>query len=156
MEFSNEIYLASLESNLLDPTFRYKMKPLHIKVIGKQDNWTTLILNSEDVATIIKRPSTHISKYISYALSCPIKKEKEYDCIGFKGNYTNDVITKHFMDYVKIYVLCPQCDLPETKLFIQKEKPYALSHLCEACGKISLVKPKSFDKAFDYIEKNTK
>ena len=91
-------------------------------------------------------------------MSCPQKKEKEYDCLGFKGKYTNESITKHFMDFVKIYVLCPKCDLPQTQLFIQKEKdkPKGLSHICEACGEISLVKPKSFDKTFDYIEKNTK
>lgn len=160
MEFTNEIYLASWETHLNDPKFRYKMKPLNIKLVGKQDNWTTLILNSDDIAKLIKRPNEHISKYISYALSCPTKKEKEYDCLGFKGNYTAEIITKHFMDYVKYYVLCPKCDLPETKLFIQKDKdkkknlPIGLCHNCDACGKISPVK--SFDKAYDFIEKNTK
>lgn len=158
MEFTNEIYLASWDTHLTDPTFRYKMKPLNIKLIGKQDNWTTVFLNSEDIAKLIKRPSEHIGKYISFALSCPMKREKENNCLSFKGNYSNEVITKHFMDFIKYYVLCPICDLPETRLFIQKEKdkPRGLSHNCDACGKTSLVKPKSIDKAFEYIEKNTK
>ena len=158
MDSTNEIYLASWETHLNDPTFRYKMKPLNIKLTGKQDNWTTLFVNSNDIARIIKRPSEHFGKYISFALSCPMKQEKEFDCLSFKGNYSNEVISKHFMDYVKIYVLCPNCDLPETKLFIQKEKdnPKGLTYNCDACGKISLVKPKSYDKAFEYIEKNTK
>jgi len=158
MNFTNEIYLASSEASLNDPSYRYKMKPLAIKVIGKQDNWTTCFLNSEDIALKIKRPSEYFGKYIGYALSCPMKQDKEQGCLTFKGNYTNDVITKHFMDFVKIYVLCPLCDLPETKLFIQKNKdlPKGLSHICDACGKISLVKPKSFDKTFEFIEKNTK
>jgi translation initiation factor 5 len=153
MEFTTEIYLASRETHLNDPTFRYKIKPLNIKLVGKQDNWTTLIINSDEIAKLIKRPIEHISKYISHALSCPTKKEKEYNCLGFKGNYTSELITKYFMDYVKIYVLCPNCDLPETILFIQKEKdkPKGLSHICNACGKISLVKVNSIDRTFEYI-----
>jgi translation initiation factor 5 len=158
MDYSNEIYLASWESHLNDPGYRYKMKPLVIKRMGKQDNWTTYFSNSEDIAKIINRPSEHFGKYIGYALSCPMKQNKEPNCLTFKGDYSQDVITKHFMDWVKIYVLCPNCDYPETKLFIQKEKdiPRGLSHNCNACGKISLVKPKSFDKTFEFIEKNTK
>jgi translation initiation factor 5 len=158
MEHNNEIYLASWETHLNDPTYRYKIKSLNIKLIGKQDNWTTLIINSEEIAKLIKRPIEHISKYISHGLSCPIKKEKEYDCLGFKGKYTIDIITKYFMDYIKIYVLCPICDLPETTLFIQKDKdkPRGLSHNCNACGKISLVRVNSIDKTYEYIEKNTK
>jgi translation initiation factor 5 len=158
MDFTNEIYLASNEHSLNDPSYRYKMKPLIIKVTGRQDNWTTCFINSEDIAEKIKRPNDFFGKYIGYALSCPTKQDKELKCLTFKGNYTNEVITRHFMEFVKIYVLCPKCDLPETKLFIQKseELPKGLSHNCEACGNISLVKPKSFDKTFEFIEKNTK
>lgn len=158
MEFTNEIYLASREFNLNDPSYRYKITTLNIKCMGKQDNWTTYFLNSEEIAKKINRPSEYFGKYIGYALSCPMKQNKESNCLTFKGDYSQDVITKHFMDWVKIYVLCPNCDYPETKLFIQKEKdkPRGLSHNCDACGKTSLVKPKSFDKTFEYIEKNTK
>lgn len=158
MEFTNEIYLASWESHLNDPNYRYKMKLLNIKCMGKQDNWTTYFLNSEDIAKKINKPSEYFGKYIGYALSCPMKQDKEKNCLTFKGNYSNEIITKHFMDFLKIYVLCPDCDLPETKLFIQKDKdkPKGLTHNCNACGKKSLVKPKSFDKTFEYIEKNTK
>ena len=158
MDFTNEIYLASWESHLNDPSFRYKMKPLNVKIMGKQDNWTTYFLNSEDISKLIKRPSEYFGKYIGYTLSCPMKQDKEYNCLTFKGSYSNEIITKHFMDFIKIYGLCPECDLPETTLFIQKDKskPKGLSHNCNACGKISLVKPKSIDKTFEFIEKNTK
>ena len=77
MDYSNEIYLASWESHLNDPGYRYKMKPLVIKRMGKQDNWTTYFSNSEDIAKIINRPSEHFGKYIGYALSCPMKQNKE-------------------------------------------------------------------------------
>ena len=158
MDCSNEIYLASWDSHLNDPIYRYKMKSLNIKCMGKQDNWTTYFLNSEDISKKINKSSEYFGKYIGYALSCPMKQDKEKNCLTFKGDYSCETITKHFMDFLKIYVLCPICDLPETILFIQKDKdkPKGLSHNCNACGKNSLVKPKSFDKTFDYIEKNTK
>lgn len=151
---NNEIYLASREESLNDSSYRYKIKSLDVKVIGKQDNWTTCFVNSEDIANKIKIPSEFLGKYISYALSCPLKIDKELNCLSFKGKYTLETITKIFMDFVKIYILCPKCDLPETKLFIQKEKdlPKGLSHNCNACGAISLVKPKSIDKTFIFIE----
>jgi translation initiation factor 5 len=158
MEFTNEIYLASSESHLNDPTFRYKIKPLNIKLMGKQDNWTTYFLNSEEIAKIIKRPSDYFGKYIGYSLSCPTKFDKEHNCLTFKGNYSKEVITKNFMEFVKIYVLCPNCDLPETSLFIDKNEKNKkiLSHNCNACGSKLPVNPKSFDKTFEFIEKNTK
>ena len=158
MEFTSEIYLASRESHLNDPIYRYKIKPLNIKCLGRQDNWTTHFLNSEEIAKKINRPSEYFGKYIGHALSCPMKQDKDKNCLTFKGDHSGETITKYFMEFVKIYVLCPNCDLPETKLFIQKEKnkPKGLSHSCDACGTNSAVKPKSFDKTFEYIEKNTK
>jgi translation initiation factor 5 len=158
MEGGNEIYLASRESSLSDPIYRYKIKGLNIKCTGRQDNWTTNFLNSEEIAKKINRPSEYFGKYIGHALSCPMKQDKEKNCLTFKGDHSGDLITKYFMEFVKIYVLCPNCDLPETKLFIQKEKdkPRGLTHSCDACGINCLVKPKSIDKTFEYIEKNTK
>jgi translation initiation factor 2 beta subunit (eIF-2beta)/eIF-5 len=87
-----------------------------------------------------------------------MKQDKDKDCLSFKGKYTQEQITVHFMDFVKTYVLCPSCDLPETQLFIQKDKgkPKGLTHTCEACGTLSLVKPKLSDKTFEFIEKNIK
>lgn len=156
MEFTNEIYLASRESNLTDPVYRYKIQPLNIKCLGRQDNWTTHFLNSEEIAKKINRPSEYFGKYIGYALSCPMKQDKNKNCLTFKGDHSAEIITKYFMEFIKIFVLCPNCDLPETKLFIQKGAQKALTHNCDACGTYSLVKPKSFDKTFEYIEKNTK
>ena len=121
MEFTNEIYLASRESHLNDPIYRYKIKPLNIKCLGRQDNWTTHFLNSEEIAKKINRPSEHFGKYIGYALSCPMKQYKDKNCLTFKGDHSSETITKYFMEFVKIYVLCPNCDLPETKLFVQKD-----------------------------------
>jgi translation initiation factor 5 len=158
MEFGNEIYLASRETSFNDPVYRYKIKPLNIKCMGRQDNWTTYFLNSEEICKKINRPSEYLGKYIGNALSCPMKQDKEKNCLTFKGDHSSETITKYFMEFVKMYVLCPNCDLPETKLFMQKEKdkPKGLSHSCEACGNNSIVKPKSYDKTFEYIEKNTK
>lgn len=153
----NNIYLTSKEINFNDSNYRYKINNLNVKSFGKQDNWTTYILNSEDISKIINRPSEYFGKYISYALSCPMKQDKDKKCLSFKGNYSNEIITKYFMEFIKIYVLCPECDLPETKLIIEKNlnKTKNLMHKCNACGLTSQIKNTN-DKTFDYIEKNTK
>ena len=157
MNFTNEIYLTSKEIHLNDHNYRYKIKPLNIKLMGRQDNWTTYFLNSEEIAKKINRPSNYFGKFISYSLSCPMKYDKDKDCLTFKGDYSSEIITKYFIEFIKIYVLCPNCDLPETQLFLHKDKKLKnLSHNCNACGIISLVKTKSSDKTFEFIEKNTK
>jgi translation initiation factor 5 len=156
MECTNSIYLASWESHLNDPIYRYKIPALNIKCLGRQDNWTTHFLNSEEITKKINRPSDFFGKYIGYALSCPTKQDKDKNCLTFKGDHSSEIITKYFMEFIKIYVLCPNCDLPETTLFIQKDKIKVLSHNCDACGTKTPVKPKSFDRTFEYIEKNTK
>jgi translation initiation factor 5 len=155
---NQSIYLASWESHLNDLNYRYKIKPLNIKCQGRQDNWTTYFLNSEEIALKINRSSDFFGKYIGYSLSCPTKFDKEKNCLTFKGNYSVDIIKKYFMEFVKLYVLCPNCDYPETKLFIQKnkDKKTGLSHNCEACGQITLVPIKNIDKTYEFIEKNTK
>jgi len=156
MNFSDEIYLASKEINLNDPSFRYKIKSPIVKCMGKQDNWTTYFLNSEEIGKKINRPTEYFGKYIAYALSCPMKNDKDKNCLTFKGNYTCELITKYLIEFIKIYVLCPNCDLPETILFISKDKNKKLSQNCMACGANSLVKPKTIDKIFEYIEKSIK
>lgn len=150
----SEINLASRETNINDKNYRYKINALNVKCMGKQDNYTTYIMNSEEIATILKIPSEYYGKYIGYSLSCPMKMDKENKCLSFKGDYKKDIITKYFMEFVKTYILCPTCDFPETYLCKNAEKK--LSQKCNSCGGIYIIKPKSNDKLYDYIDKKIK
>jgi translation initiation factor 5 len=153
MHLINEIYLASKETSLNDSNYRYKIELLNIQCIGKTDNWTTYFLNSEMIAKKINRPSIYFGKYISHALSCQMKQDKDKKCLTFKGNYSNELITKYFLEFVKMYLLCQKCDYPETTLLIEKSKE--LQAHCESCGNDFTLKTR-IDKVYDFIKNNVK
>jgi translation initiation factor 5 len=147
------IYLATKDSSLSDPSYRYQIDNLDIKVIGKQGNMTTYFINSEYIAKKIDRDSALFGKYISNSIGCPSKFDKEKDCLTFKGNYTHEQILKYFTEFVQQYVLCNECDLPEINIYNNKGKGIYFN--CKSCGKTDALKAK-IDKTYDFIEKNLK
>ena len=151
---SNLFYLASKESSLSDPEYRYKISNPIISVSGKKGNRTTLFENSEYFAEKIGIPSVFFGKYIGYKISCPSLIDKEKKCLGWKGEYTKEQIESYLKDFIKIYVLCPCCDYPEINLFLNDKK--LIGKLCKSCGMENLIETKYMDKTYDFIQKNIK
>lgn len=152
---SNELfYLASRESSLMDPEYRYKVANPVISVIGKRGNRTTLFENSDYYAEKLNVSSSFFSKYIGNKISCPSSIDKEKKCVCWKGEYTREQIELHLKDFIKIYVLCPECDYPETDLHLNEKK--CIYQLCRSCGKSKLIESKYMDKTYDFIQKNLK
>lgn len=146
-------YLASRESSLTDPEYRYKISNPIISVCGKKGNRTTLFENSEYYSEKLGIPSIYFGKYISNKISCPQFIDKEKKCISWKGEYTREQIEMYLKDFIKIYILCPNCDYPETNLYLNNKQ---LGQLCRSCGASSLIETKYMDKTFDFIQKNIK
>jgi translation initiation factor 2 beta subunit (eIF-2beta)/eIF-5 len=147
-------YLASRESSLIDPEYRYKISKPIIYIIGKKGNKTTLFENSEYYSEKIGVQSIFFGKYIGNRISCPSSIDKEKNCISWKGEYTKDQIEKYLKDFIKIYILCSKCDYPETDMYLTDKKLIGL--LCRSCGKSNLIESKYMDKTYDYIQKNIK
>ena len=152
--YSDRFYLASKESSLSDPSYRYQVNRPIISVFGKQGNKTTLFENSESFAKSINRPSEYFAKYISYKLSCPSKFDKDKNCQTFKGEYKEELIEQYLIDFVKIYILCPKCDYPDTKLNLNDKKMICIN--CESCGNNHIITSNHMDKTYDFIEKKLK
>ena len=147
-------YLASKESALTDPEYRYKITNPIISVGGKKGNRTTYFENSEYYSEKLGVPSIFFGKYIGNKISCPQSVDKDKKCICWKGEYTREQIETYLKDFIKIYILCPDCDYPETDLYLGENK--LVSTLCRSCGKSSLVETKYMDKTYDFIQKNIK
>ena len=152
--FEEKFYLASRESSLNDPLYRYQIAKPVIVVTGKKGNRVTWFENSETFAKSVQRPSEYFIKYISNKLSCPSKFDKDKNCQYLKGEYTYDLVVSHLKDFIKIYILCDECDYPDTKL-VMNEKKIVEIH-CESCGHNSFVPSKYMDKTYDFIEKKLK
>jgi translation initiation factor 5 len=147
-------YFATNENSLLDPDYRYRFNEPIITISGKKGNRTTYFENSEYFAEITRRPSEYFTKYIAGRLSCSNKFDTQKNCQTFKGEFTLEQIKNYFIEFIKIYLLCPKCDYPETVLEFDINKN--VSKHCESCGENSIINPKSNDKIYDFIEKKLK
>lgn len=147
-------YLASRDSALTDPEYRYKIASPVISVSGKKGNRTTLFENSEYYSEKLGVPSVYFGKYIGNKISCPQSMDKEKKCISWKGEYTREQIENHLKDFIKIYILCSDCDYPETDLYLDEQK--LVGKLCRSCGTSNLIEAKYMDKTYDFVQKNTK
>lgn len=151
---TNLFYLASRDSSLSDPEYRYKISTPIISVGGKKGNKTSFFENSEYYSEKLGVPHLFFGKYIGNKISCPSSIDKEKKCVCWKGEYTQQQIETYLKDFIKIYILCPDCDYPETDLYLDEKK--LIGQLCRSCGKSSLVEAKYMDKTYDYIQKNIK
>lgn len=146
-------YLASKESTLSDPNYRYKIAHPIITMTGKKGYRSTWFENSEYFSEKLGGcPSIFIGKYIGNKISCPTSFDKEKNCIGWRGEYSKELIESHLKDFIKIYILCPQCDYPETTMFLNDKKCIGLE--CKSCGGSFLIESRYIDKTYDYISKN--
>ena len=147
-------YLASRDSALTDPEYRYKIASPIISVGGKKGNRSTLFENSEYYSEKLGVPSVYFGKYIGNKISCPLSIDKEKKCISLKGEYTREQIENHLKEFIKIYILCLNCDYPETDLYLDEHK--SVCKLCRSCGESNLIEAKYMDKTYDFIQKNIK
>ena len=154
MNFDSKFYLATKESSLMDSMYRYQIEQPKISISGKNGNKTTYFENSESFAQSIGISSLFFSKYISTKISCPSSFDKLKNCISFKGDYSQEIINQHLKDFIKIYILCINCDYPEIDLNINSNKNICQN--CRACGFNNEISLKYMDKTYDFIKKNIK
>ena len=152
-EKNDLFYLASKESSINDPNYRYKISNPIITTTGKKGNKTTLFENSEYFSEKMGGcPSIFFGKFIGNKISCPSNFDKEKNCLCWKGEYNKVLIESHLKEFIKIYILCPVCDYPETNLFLDPKKLIGLN--CKSCGGVFLIPSKNMDKTYDFVSKN--
>lgn len=95
----------------------------------------TQIKNFSAILKIIRRDEKHLFKYIG----------KEFGTAAFveegrlilNGKFSQIQTQKLFDDYIKQFILCPECKKPDTHV---EERQGVRMLKCEACGAISSVK----------------
>ena len=107
------------------------------KVIGHIQGNRTVITNFFKIAKTLERDPQHLLKFILKELAAPGKIDRQRLIIGTKVPASQ--INAKIRQYTQIYVLCPECGKPDTKIIKEGE----LSSLrCLACGAKKLVKSK--------------
>lgn len=119
-----------------DPEYRYKMPAVFGKVEGSGNGIKTAIPNITDVALSLHRQPGEISKFFGTELGAQTRYSPETDRAIVNGAHTDAVLQELIQRYIDKFVLCPNCNLPETEYKIKNDTVY---HKCAACGAKEMV-----------------
>ena len=95
----------------------------------------TIFFNFYDVASGLRRDPKHLLKFFLKELATSYE-EKDKKVI-FQGRFPGILINKKVELYVKNYVLCANCNKPDTKL-MKIDRIDVMK--CEACGSRQAIK----------------
>jgi translation initiation factor 2 subunit 2 len=108
---------------------RWEPPKFECEIIGRKQ---TVIKNFGQVAKQLRRDIKQLSKFMSQELGVPCNLEK--DKLKIKGRFSEIQINRILMRYIKLYVICPICGKPDTKITTLRGHKILK---CEACGAIS-------------------
>lgn len=133
--------MATLNVNrsVTDIYYRYKMPRINAKVEGKGNGIKTVIVNMADVAKALNRPATYPTKYFGCELGAQTQFDHKNERFIVNGSHDASKLQDLLDGFIRKYVLCPECDNPETDLLIAAKKE-TISQSCKACGYHGLVK----------------
>jgi translation initiation factor 5 len=127
--------MGSLNVNrkVTDLYYRYKMPRICAKVEGKGNGIKTVIVNMGEVAKALNRPATYPTKYFGCELGAQIQFDYKNERFIVNGAHEANKLQDLLDGFISKYVLCPECDNPETDLLINAKKE-TISQTCKACG----------------------
>ena len=89
----------------------------------------TIIQNFGEVTDAMNRDPQHVLKFLLRELGTAGILEGNRALM--KGKFTNYLINERLDDYVKRFIMCHECNRPDTKI-IREDRIFILK--CEACG----------------------
>ena len=102
---------------------------------------TTILKNFSDIASDANRESQHLLSYLLKELGTAGEAEGERAI--FQGKIPVEKVQDRIHEYIERYVLCRECDRPDTKL-LKKNRTLILK--CEACGALHPVKARKMKR----------
>lgn len=124
----------------IDDTFyRYKMPRLIAKVEGKGNGIKTVVANMIDISKALNRPPTYPTKYFGCELGAQTQFDLKNDRFIVNGEHDAIKLQDLLDGFIRKFVLCHECDNPETQLIVKGQK---ITLNCKACGHVTLVDPR--------------
>lgn len=105
------------------------------KAQGFVSGKNTIVTNIKEIADYLRRPLERIIKFLQQQLAVSGKMDNERLILNTKLG--SQRINEKIEQYAKEYVLCTECEKPDTEII--SEKGIKLKH-CLACGAKSPVK----------------
>ncbi len=104
---------------------RFQVPEIDVMIEGK----TTVLRNIADIASAINRNQADILAYLLKELGTAGTSDGKR--VIFKGKVQPEQIKDRLDNYISIYVLCSECERPDTKL-VKDGRTLILE--CDACG----------------------
>lgn len=95
-------------------------------------------MNASDIAESLHRPPSHFTKFFGCELGAQSKWTEETDRAVVNGAHATAEMQSLVDKYCDLFVLCPTCTYPETRLKV-KSKKKEIWHVCKACGEKNMV-----------------
>ena len=95
----------------------------------------TVIFNFKETADALNRDSSHLLKYMTgeMATAATIQGSR----VIFQGKFLEDTFHRIMDRYMEVFVVCPVCKRPDTKIVKEKRLSFLV---CSACGAKSSIK----------------
>ena len=116
--------------NSKDEHYRYKMPVPHCTKKVHRNSFKTSIHNLIDIATSLRVSCTYLTRYLGIELNT--NSTEEFGITILHGEYQSDIILNTIQKFIKMFVLCPKCELPEIKLSVDKNENIVYD--CACCG----------------------
>uniref|UniRef100_A0A671P0D3 Eukaryotic translation initiation factor 5 n=1 Tax=Sinocyclocheilus anshuiensis TaxID=1608454 RepID=A0A671P0D3_9TELE len=123
----------NVNRSVSDQFYRYKMPRLVAKVEGKGNGIKTVIVNMVDVAKALNRPPTYPTKFFGCELGAQTQFDTKNDRYIVNGSHEANKLQDMLDGFIHKFVLCPECDNPETDLHVNPKKQ-TIGNSCKACG----------------------
>ena len=133
---SYEELLKRAKSNL--PEIKIGIERFEIpKALGHVQGNKTIISNFSNIVKILNRDQSHLLKYLFRELATPGDIDGQRLILGRK--ISSNLINAKIQRYAEDFILCKECNKPDTTLF---KEDRILKIKCAACGAKHTVKTK--------------
>lgn len=136
-----------------DMFYRYKMPKLIAKVEGTGNGIKTVVVNATAIAKALNRPTSYVTKFFGCELGAQVQMISKEDRYIVNGSHDCEKLQSLLDGFIKRFVLCPNCDNPETTLSFRKRNGGEIHQVCAACGYQGTINMASH-KLTTYIAKN--
>lgn len=127
---------VNVKRDVTDQFYRYKMPLLIAKVEGKGNGIKTVVVNMVDVAKALCRPPSYTCKYFGCELGAQTQMAGGRYIVN--GAHEGGKLQELLDGFIKRFVLCSECENPETDLIVQTSKG-RIVQTCKACGHTGLI-----------------
>lgn len=127
------------------------MPKLTTKIEGRGNGIKTVIPNMVDISKALHMPPSYPTKFFGVELGAQSKFDKSTERAVVNGAFQSADLAVLLNKFIELFVLCPNCRLPETTLKVKKG---AVKADCAACGFNGVLEASKSHRLTTYILKN--